>query len=122
MSRFVAIQTQLRDHELLRQCLEHMEWQVLYDEGGITMPRVSAPVQFLVHAPFGAIGFRRAISGEFECVAEEDVLAEQQEAIKALTQQYAYRKILKDAKAVGYNVVQEEVGEDRTIKLVVRKW
>jgi len=122
MSRFVAIQTQLRDHEILQQCLEHMECQVLYDEAGIKMPRVSAPVQFLVHAPFGALGFRRSLSGEFEFVAEEEVLAQQQGFIKDLTQQYAYCKIIKDAKAAGYNLVQEEVGEDRTIKLVVRKW
>ena len=44
------------------------------------------------------------------------------EFINRLKQQYAYRKILKDANAAGYNLVQEEVGKDRTIKLVVRKW
>lgn len=122
MSRFVALQTQLRDHEILQQCLEHLECQVLYDEAGITMPRVSAPVQFLVHAPFGALGFRRTLSGEFEVVAEEEILAQQQNFFKALTQQYAYRKILKDANAAGYKLVQEEVGDDRAIRLVVRKW
>jgi hypothetical protein len=55
-------------------------------------------------------------------VAEEEILAQHKDFIQRLTQQYAYRKILKDAKAAGYNLVQEEVGEDRTIKLVVRKW
>ena len=122
MSRFVAIQTKLKDHEILQQCLEHMECQVLYDKAGINMPRVSAPVHFLVHAPFGPLGFRRSISGDFELVAEEEVLAQRKDFIQHLTQQYAYRKILKDTKAAGYNLVQEEVGEDRTIKLVVRKW
>ncbi|MCP4398800.1 MAG: DUF1257 domain-containing protein, partial [bacterium] len=49
-------------------------------------------------------------------------LPRQREWLKGLTQQYAYRKILKNAKAAGYQLVQEEVDEDRTIKLVVRKW
>ncbi len=122
MSRFVSINTRLRDREILQQCLEQLNCQVLYEEQGIKMRGARTPVQLLVHAPFGTLGFRVTTSGDYEVVGMEKVLEEQKDFINRLTQQYAYRKILKDAKAAGYTLVQEEVGEDNTIKLVVRKW
>jgi hypothetical protein len=122
MSRFVSINTRLRDREILQQCLEHLNCQVLYEEQGIKMRGAHTPVQLLVHASFGTLGFRAATAGEYEIVGMEEVIEGQKEFINKLTQQYAYRKILKDTSAAGYNLVQEEVGEDKTIKLVVRKW
>ena len=122
MSRFVSINTRLRDREILQQCLEHLNCQVLYEEQGIKMRGAHTPVQLLVHASFGTLGFRATASGDYELVGMEEVLEGHKDFINRLTQQYAYRKILKDTKAAGYNLVQEEVGEDKTIKLVVRKW
>jgi len=86
------------------------------------MPGADAPVELLVHAPFGSLGFRKEAAGSYEMVCDDMHLSRQQEFLKGLTQQYAYRKIVKDAAAAGYRLVQEEVAEDRTIKLVVRKW
>jgi hypothetical protein len=122
MSRFVAIKTRLRDREIIQQCLEELHCQVLYQEQGIKMRGARTPVQLLVHAPFGTLGFRKTASQDYELVADEHIIEPHQNFLKQLLQQYAYRKILKDAKAAGYNLVQEEVGEDNTIKLVVRKW
>lgn len=39
-----------------------------------------------------------------------------------LTQQYAYRKVMQEAKKSGFAVTQEKVSEDKTIKITVRKW
>jgi len=122
MSRIVSIQTELRDKVILQECLEHLEYQVLYQEEGIRMPGTNAPVQFLAHAPFGVLGFRLTHTGQYEMVADDMLLNRQKTLIQGLTQQYAYRKILKDAKTAGYNLIQEEVSEDNTIKLVMRKW
>jgi hypothetical protein len=122
MSRFVALQTRLRDREVLQQCLELMECQVLYEEQGIKMRGARKPVQLLAHTPFGALGFRLTPNGEYAVVGEEETLTSQKAFLQQLTQQYAYRKILKDAKAAGYSLIQEEVGADQTIRLVVRKW
>ena len=122
MSRIVSIQTELRDPQILQECLEQLDCQVLYQPQGIMMKRTPKPVQFLVHTSFGAFGFRLTPQGDYEVVTDDMYLNRQQEFLRQLTQQYAYRKVLKDAKAAGYNVVQEEVGDDRTIKLVVRKW
>jgi hypothetical protein len=122
MSRFIIIKTRLRDREILQYCLEELHCQVLYQEQGIKMRGARTPVQLLVHAPFGTLGFRATSAQDYELVADETIIMPHRDFLNRLTQQYAYRKILKDAKAAGYNLVQEEVSEDNTIKLVIRKW
>ncbi len=86
------------------------------------MARTQTSVQFLVHASFGTLGFRKTAGGSYELIGDDMMLNHQQNFVNRLKQQYAYKKILKDAKAAGYHLVQEELGEDQTIKLVVRKW
>ena len=122
MSRIITIQTQFRDIDMLKACLEALECQVLHEPNGITMRGVSMPVELLVHASFGAFGFRRASDGHYELVGDDFVLDRQQTFIHTLTQQYAYRKIMKDAAAAGYHLVHEERRENHEIRLVVRKW
>jgi len=122
MSRFVALKTELRDREILTQCLEQLGCQVLSEPQGIMLRGARAPVQLLVHAPFGTLGFRLTAAGPYDVVGEEKLLATHQDFLNHLTQQYAYRKVLQQAQAAGYNLVQEEVGADQTIRLVVRKW
>ncbi|MBD3305668.1 DUF1257 domain-containing protein [candidate division KSB3 bacterium] len=122
MSRIVSIHTELRDREVLQECLEHLNCQVLFQEGGIKMRGAETPVQLLVHAPFGSFGFRQTPAGTYELVGDDRILSRQQGFLQRLKQQYAYRKVLKDANAAGYNLVHEEIGPDQTIKLVIRKW
>ena len=122
MSRIITIQTQFRDIDLLKTCLEALECQVLHEPNGIRMRGAATPVELLVHASFGSFGFRRTSDEQYEIVGDDFVLGRQQKFIHNLTQQYAYRKILKDATAAGYQLVQEERRENREIRLVVRKW
>lgn len=122
MSKIVSIITQFRDVEVLVACLEHFECQVLHQERGIQMPGTQTLVQLLAHAPFGTLGFRLTAAGNYEIAADELLLNRRQDFIKQLTQQYAYRKILKDAASAGYALVREEIGDDQTVRLVVRKW
>ncbi len=122
MSKIISIQTELRDREVLQDCLEQLHCQVLHQPEGISLKGSQKPVQLLAHASFGSIGFRLTASGTYEMVGDDMILDRQQEFLNTLKQQYAYRKILKDSNAAGYNLVQEEVGDDNTITLVVRKW
>jgi hypothetical protein len=122
MSRIVSIRTELRDKEILMTCLEYLECEVLYQESGLKMNGADAPVHILAHASFGTLGFRKAQDGRYDVVGDDMILGHRQDLLNHLTQQYAYRKIVSDAQQAGYNLVQEEVEEDRTIKLVVRKW
>lgn len=86
------------------------------------MNGTQTPIQLLVHAPFGTLGFRMTPDGNYELISDDIILNRQPDFIRRVTQQYAYKKIIKDANAAGYQLVQEEVNEDNSIKLVVRKW
>ena len=45
-----------------------------------------------------------------------------EELSQAVVQQYVYRKLMDEMRARGFNVVEEEVSEDRSIRLKVRHW
>ena len=45
-----------------------------------------------------------------------------EELSQSVVQQYVYRKLLDEMRARGFNIVEEEVNEDRSIRLKVRHW
>lgn len=45
-----------------------------------------------------------------------------EELSQAVVQQYVYQKLMDEMRARGFNVVEEEVNEDRSIRLKVRLW
>lgn len=45
-----------------------------------------------------------------------------EELSQAVVQQYVYKKLLDEMQTRGFNVVEEEVNEDRSIRLKVRQW
>jgi len=45
-----------------------------------------------------------------------------QELIDRVTQQYVYHRIVTELQAKNMNIVEEEVTEDRTVKIRVRSW
>ncbi len=45
-----------------------------------------------------------------------------EELSQAVVQQYVYQKLMGEMRARGFNVVEEEVNEDRSIRLKVRHW
>jgi hypothetical protein len=54
--------------------------------------------------------------------SQEALRALGEEMSQAVVQQYVYRKLMDDIRARGYNVVEEEVNADRSIRLKVRHW
>jgi len=53
---------------------------------------------------------------------DADLRSRGEELSQAVVQQYVYRKLMDDMRARGYNVVEEEVNADRSIRLKVRHW
>jgi len=54
---------------------------------------------------------------------EEEVLrALGEELSQSVVQQYVYQKLMDEMRARGFNVVEEEVSEDHSIRLKVRHW
>ena len=52
----------------------------------------------------------------------EELQALGEELSQAVVQQYVYQKLMGEMQARGFNVVEEEVNEDRSIRLKVRHW
>jgi hypothetical protein len=45
-----------------------------------------------------------------------------EELSQRVVQQYVYKKVMDEMRARGFNVVEEEINEDRSIRLKVRHW
>ena len=53
---------------------------------------------------------------------DEELRALGEELSQCVVQQYVYRKLMDEMQLRGFNVVEEEVNEDRSIRLKVRHW
>jgi hypothetical protein len=60
------------------------------------------------------------VAGEGHSREELRVLGE--ELSQCVVQQYVYQKLMDEMRARGFNVVEEEVNQDRSIRLKVRHW
>lgn len=54
--------------------------------------------------------------------SEQELLRVGQEVAQRVVQQYVYNRLMTELSAKNYHIAAEEVGEDNTIKLKVRKW
>ena len=54
--------------------------------------------------------------------SDETLRALGEELSQAVVQQYVYQKLMDEMRARGFNVVEEKVNEDRSIRLKVRHW
>jgi len=54
--------------------------------------------------------------------SDEELRALGEELSGRVVQQYVYQKLMEEMRARGFNVVEEEVNEDRSIRLKVRHW
>ena len=53
---------------------------------------------------------------------QEELRALGEELSQRVVQQYVYQKLMDEMRKRGFNVVEEEVNEDRSIRLKVRHW
>lgn len=54
--------------------------------------------------------------------SDEALRALGEELSQAVVQQYVYQKLMDEMRARGFNVIEEEVNQDRSIRLKVRQW
>ncbi|MCB0833359.1 MAG: DUF1257 domain-containing protein [Bacteroidetes bacterium] len=122
MSKFVSIETKLRERLYLKSALEQLNCQMLKTKKIKTLLNRTFDVDLAVKAPFGIVGFRKDKSGEFNLVGDDMILAKNRKFAEQLAQQYAYAKVIAEAKKAGFQLVKEMVEEDKTMRLVLRKW
>lgn len=123
MSKFVKVQTELREARFLKQALDDLQlsWRenVTWQHRFSKQQRTNAIV---VDARMAPIGFAPNADGAFELLYDDM----QKKAVDALVgkvrQRYAYHKVLDEAQKAGFELVEERTGTDEVVRLTVRRW
>jgi hypothetical protein len=123
MSKFVKIQTELRDLNMLKRSLN--EVSLSYEEDALYTHRFSGfsgKLPLVVRKDHLVFGFRAREDGAFELVADDMQLRQIRPLLGQVQQRYAFHKILTEAEAAGFSLVEQTVGRDQVIRLTVRRW
>ncbi len=122
MSKYVSVQTELREESHLKDALSDLKCEVLKTKKIRTLLGRSYDVDVAVKTPFGIVGFVRDTNGEFTLAGDDMILAKKDRFLQQLTQRYAYRKILAEANQAGFKLVSEQTDDKQAVRLVLRKW
>jgi hypothetical protein len=123
MSKFVQIQTELRDLALVKQALSDL--QIGFQENARYLHTYSgraSTVPLLVQEPRVSFGLREGKDGAYEIIGDDMQMAQIRTMMGAVQQRYAYHKVLAETAKAGFDLVEESVGKDNVIRLTVRRW
>lgn len=128
MSHFTTVKTKITDLDVLKKALSELGYA--YSSGRTTVQGyegTTRAVDFGVRTgeKYG-IGFVKE-GASYKIVADwwqvnQDSGIDQADFVANLTQRYAYRKVLSEAKRQNWTKVKEEKMDDGTIKLVLAKF
>ncbi len=123
MSKFVKVQTQLRDLALIKRSLDDL--RLTYTEDAEYHHIYSGrreDVPLLVESGRLKFGLRKGEDDAYEVVADDMILAKIRVAMQEVQQRYAYHKVLDETEKAGFSLVEESVGQDQVIRMTVRRW
>ncbi len=123
MSHFTTIKVQIKNGEILHQILQELGYEVEQNTKVRGYSGKTVNAEYVIRQPNGYdLGFRK--NGEnYELVADFwGAKINQQEFLNRISQKYAHRTLLNSIQSEGFNVEEEEVLEDGTVRVVVGKW
>jgi hypothetical protein len=123
MSKFVQIQTELRDLALIKRALDDL--QIVYqEEARYVHPysRKASQVPVLVKDKHALFGLRATEDGAYAIIGDDMQMAHIRTIMQPVQQRYAYHKVLAETEKAGFALVEENVGKDKVIRLTVRRW
>ena len=123
MSHFTTIKVQIKNSEILHQVLQELGYQVECNAKVRGYQGNTTQSEYVIRQENGYdLGFRRA--GEnYEIIADFwGARINQQEFINSITQKYAHKNLMSTVQEQGFNVEEEEVLEDGTVRVVVGRW
>jgi len=123
MSHFTTIKVQIKNGEILHQILQELGYEVEQNAKVRGYHGNTVNAEYVIRQPNGYdLGFRQ--NGEnYELVADFwGAKINQQEFLNRISQKYAHRTLLNSIQSEGFNVEEEEVLEDGTVRVVVGKW
>lgn len=125
MSKFVKMQTELRQVVYLKRALDDL--QLVYRENEVWKHRFSQNQRagaIVVTTADAHIGFAPASSDDaaFEVLFDDMQKKAVEKTLGKIRQRYAYHKVLDEAQKAGFELVEERTGADDVVRLVVRRW
>lgn len=123
MSHFTTIKVQIKNGEILHQVLQELGYQVEYNTTVRGYQGHTTQAEYVIRQQNGYdLGFRR-LGENYEITADFwGARINQQEFVNSITKKYAYKTLMSTVQEQGFNVEEEEVLEDGTVRVVVGKW
>ncbi len=123
MSHFTTIKVQIKKGEVLLHVLQELGYQVEQNTNVRGYMGDTTNAEYVIKQSNGYdLGFRQ--NGEsYELVADFwGAKINQQEFINNISQKYAHKTLMETIQTEGFNVEEEEVLADGTVRVVVGRW
>jgi hypothetical protein len=123
MSKFVKVQTQLRDLNLIKQALDDLKLD--YSENASFVHAWSGfrgQVPLVVNLNHARFGLRSTEAGDYELIGDDMQMKAIRKELDRIQQRYAYHAVRHATADAGFELVEENVGRDQVIRLTVRRW
>ena len=123
MSHFTTIKVQIKQGEVLLQVLQELGYQVEQNTQVRGYRGDKTNAEYVIKQSNGYdLGFRKNGEG-YELVADFwGAKINQQEFINNISQKYAHKTLMETIQTEGFNVEEEEVLADGTVRVIVGKW
>lgn len=123
MSHFTTIKIQIKDGKILHQVLQELGYEVEYNTKVRGFVGQKTNAEYVIRQKNGYdLGFR--LNGEsYEIVADFwGAKINQKEFVNSISQKYAHKTLMQSVQEQGFDVEEESVLEDGTVRVVVGKW
>jgi hypothetical protein len=123
MSHFTTIKVQIKNGEILHQTLQELGYQVEYNKKVRGYQGNKTDAEYVIRQDNGYdLGFRR--NGEnYELVADFwGARIDEKAFVNSIMQKYAHKTLMASVQEQGFNVEEEEVLKDGTVRVVVGRW
>ena len=123
MSHFTTIKVQIKQGEILHQVLQELGYEVEQNTKVRGYIGNTTQAEYVIRQKNGYdLGFRK--QGEnYELVADFwGAKINQQEFVNNISQKYAHKTLMETIQTEGFNIEEEEVLEDGTVRVVVGRW
>lgn len=130
MSHFTTVETKIKDLVALKAALKDLGFAFSEAEEGVQVRGYlgqKETAELSIHASKQYDVGVKATANGYEFVAdwwgvETGRGITQEQFVKQVTQRYAYHKVLSEVAKQGFTIETDEVSEDKTISLTVRRW
>jgi hypothetical protein len=123
MSHFTTIKVQIKQGEVLLDVLQELGYQVEQNTQVRGYMGDKTNAEYVIKQSNGYdLGFRKNGEG-YELVADFwGAKINQQEFVNNISQKYAHKTLMETIQTEGFNVEEEEVLADGTVRVIVGKW